>query len=38
MYSPKITTTRDFLGQEYVCETTRNGNVTTKRSFPVWRG
>lgn len=38
MYAPKITTAHDFRGQEYVCETTRNGNITTKRHFEVWRG
>lgn len=38
MYKPKISISHDFLGQEYVTETTRNGNITVKRNFEVWRG
>ena len=37
MYSPKLSVIHDFRGQEYVCETTRSGNVTTKRHFNVIR-
>lgn len=33
-----ITVKTDFRGQQYVCETMRKGNVTTKRNFPVYRG
>lgn len=34
----KIKVTNDFRGQQYVTETTQRGNITTKRSFPIWRG
>ena len=33
-----ITVETDFRGQQYVCETMRKSNVTTKRNFPVYRG
>lgn len=37
MYNPRLSVVHDFRGQEYVCETTRNSNVTTKRHFSVTR-
>lgn len=37
MYNPKINVINDFRGCEYVCETTRSGNITTKRHFNITR-
>ena len=36
--NPQISVSRDIIGQEYVCETTRHNNITIKRNFEVWRG